>query len=148
MLDLRKFLATREFYHVSPETPVLETARYMSERNVGAVCVLDGTKLVGIISERDMMTRIVAGGRDPAGTTVREVMTRRPVVVQACEECRDCLKVMKKAGVRHLPVVEGDKLLGMVSLRDLLQADLDDKEQEIKLMHDYIHYAPSADDQS
>ena len=144
MLDLREFLTTREFYYVSPDTPVREAAEYMSERNIGAVCVLDGTRLIGILSERDMMNRVIAAGLDPEKTTVSEVMTKKPVVVEAKECCHDCLTVMKTAGVRHLPVIDGDKLLGMVSLRDLLQADLTDKEEEIKLMHDYIYYVPPA----
>lgn len=142
MLNLREFLTNREFYYVSPEKTVAETARYMSERNIGAVCVIDGTRLVGILSERDMMTRIVAAGRDPEKTTAAEVMTAKPIIVQAKENCTECCRVMKKAGIRHLPIVDGDKLLGMVSLRDLLQADIDDKEEEIKLMNDYIYYTP------
>ncbi len=142
MLDLREFLTHREFYYVAPDQKVRETARYMAERNIGAVCVLDGTRLVGLFSERDMMNRVVAASLDPDKTAVSEVMTRKPVVVQASDDSHDCLKSMKRAGVRHLPVVDGDKLLGMVSLRDLLQADLDDKEEELKVMHDYIHYSP------
>ncbi len=145
MLNLREFLTSREFYYAGPGQSITEAARYLSERNIGAVGVLEDMRLVGILSERDMMTRVLAAGLDPTKTTVGEVMTRKPVVVQAKKNCSECLRVMKKAGIRHLPVVDGDKLLGMVSLRDLMQADLEDKEDEIKLMHDYIYYAPPYD---
>ena len=145
MQDLREFLTTREFYYVSPATTVRETAQYMKDRNIGAVCVLDDTCLVGILSERDMMNRVVAAGLDPDSTKASAVMTPKPVVVQAKNNCTECMKIMKRSGVRHLPVVDGDKLLGMISLRDLLQADLDDKEEEIRMMHEYIHYVPPAD---
>lgn len=142
MPNLRQMFRERELYFVEPDQPILEAARYMSKRNVGAVCVLDRGRLVGILSERDMMTRVLAPNRDPATTKVAEVMTSKPVVVEADENCTNCLKVMKQAGVRHLPVVEGDKLLGLVSLRDLLQVDLSEKVEELKLMQDYIHYVP------
>lgn len=129
-------------YHVAPQQSVADAARYMSERNVGAVCVLDQSRLVGILSERDMMKRVIAPNRDPTATRVQEVMTSKPVVVEVQESCEKCLQVMKQVGVRHLPVVEGDKLVGLVSLRDLLQVDLDEKLDQLKLMEDYIHYVP------
>ena len=80
MQDLREFLTTREFYYVAPETTVRETAQYMKDRNIGAVCVLDGTRLIGILSERDMMNRVVAAGVDPDSTKASDVMTSKPVV--------------------------------------------------------------------
>ena len=77
-----------------------------------------------------------------SATRVAEVMTSKPVVVDIAESHDKCLKVMKQANVRHLPVVDGDKLVGLVSLRDLLQVDRDEKEEELKYMQDYIHYVP------
>jgi len=140
--NLRDIFRDREFFFVAPAQSVAEAARYMTERNVGAVCVLEEDRLVGVFSERDMMKRVIAPNRDPQATKVGEVMTPNPVVVKAGETFEKCLKVMKQAGVRHLPVVEGDKLLGLLSLRDLLQVDRDEKVEEIKLMQDYIHYVP------
>lgn len=142
MSCLREMLKDRELYFVTPAQSVADAARYMTERNVGAVCVLEAERLRGLLSERDMMKRVIAPNRDPESTRVGEVMTPQPVVVAAEEDCEKCLLVMKQAGVRHLPVVEGDKLLGLLSLRDLLQVDLDEKLEEIKLMQDYIHYVP------
>lgn len=142
MPSLRDFFKGRELYFVTPQLSVSEAARYMSERNVGAVCVLEKDRLVGIVSERDMMKRVIAANRDPGATRVADVMTPKPIMVEVHESYEHCLKVMKQAGVRHLPVVEGDHLLGLLSLRDLLQVDIDEKEEELKLMQDYIHYVP------
>ena len=142
MRNLREMFKDRELYHVSPAHSVADAACYMSERNVGAVCVLDKDRLVGILSERDMMKRVIAANRDPRATLVSEAMTPKPVVIDVTESLERCLKAMTQAGVRHLPVVEGDKLLGLLSLRDVLQVDLDDKVDQLKLMEDYIHYVP------
>jgi len=140
--NLRDLFKDRELYHVTPSLAVADAARYMSERNVGAVCVLEQNRLVGIFSERDLMKRVIAVNRDPGSTRVSEVMTAKPVVVDVHDSLERCLQTMKQAGIRHLPVVEGDKLIGLVSLRDLLQGDLDEKVDELKLMQDYIHYVP------
>jgi CBS domain-containing protein len=121
---------------------VREAARYMTERRVGAVCVLEGSRLVGVLSERDIMGRVVAAGLDLDRTTVGEAMTRDLVVAEASESHEDGLRKMKQAGCRHLPVVEGDKLLGMVAQRDLLQVDLSEKDEEIRWLNAYIHFIP------
>ncbi|HXE75611.1 MAG TPA: CBS domain-containing protein [Candidatus Xenobia bacterium] len=142
MFNLREFCRGRQLYHVSPEITVFEAARYMTERNVGAVCVLDGDRLAGILSERDLMKRVIAAGQDPKVVRVRDAMTAKPVVVDASEDHQSCLKVMKQANIRHLPVIDGDRLIGLISLRDLLQVDLDEKDEELRLMQDYIHYIP------
>jgi len=134
--------AKGELYFVGPGQTVADAARYMTERNVGAVCVLAGDRLVGILSERDMMKRVVAPNRDPATIKVSEVMTPNPVIVEAGESRDKCAQIMKRAGVRHLPVIDGDKLLGLLSLRDILQVNLSEKEEEVRQMQDYIHYVP------
>lgn len=143
MLNLRELFQGRELYFLSPAETVADAARYMSERNVGAVCVLEKDRLVGILSERDLMKRVLAANRDPRSTKVAEVMTSKPVVVDLHDSLEKCLKVMKQAGIRHLPVIEGDRLIGLVSLRDLLQVDLSEKTEELKQMQDYIHYVPT-----
>jgi CBS domain-containing protein len=140
--SLRDIFKERELYYVAPGQTVADAARYMTERNVGAVCVLEGDRLVGILSERDMMKRVIAPNRDPAVIKVSEVMTPNPVIVEASESRDACAQIMKRAGVRHLPVIDGDKLLGLLSLRDILQVHLSEKEEEIRQMHNYIHYVP------
>ncbi len=142
MPKLADLFKDRELYHVAPSLSVADAARYMSERNVGAVCVLEQNRLVGILSERDLMKRVIAVNRDPGSTRVSEVMTAKPIVVEVHDSPERCLQTMKQAGVRHLPVVEGAQLVGLISLRDLLQVDLDEKVDELKHMQDYIHYVP------
>jgi len=132
----------REVYHVRVEHTVREAARYMSDRRVGAVAVLSGDRLAGVLSERDIMSRVVARGLDPDAVKVAEVMTRELVVASAPEANEDGVRKMKQAGCRHLPVIQGDRFLGMVSLRDLLQVDLSEKDEEIRLLNAYIHYVP------
>jgi CBS domain-containing protein len=109
---------------------------------VGAVSVLDGSRLVGILSERDVMSRVVAPQLDPDRTRVGEVMTKDLVVAQSGESHEEGLRKMKQAGCRHLPVVDGDRLVGMVSQRDLLQIDLSEKDEEIRWLNAYIHFIP------
>jgi CBS domain-containing protein len=132
----------REIYVLRDEQSVREAARYMTERRVGAVAVLSGTRLVGILSERDIMGRVVAPGRDPDGTKVADVMTRDLVVGQAGDSHEDGLRRMKQAGCRHLPVVQADRLVGMVAQRDLMQIDLSEKDEEIRWLNAYIHLGP------
>lgn len=132
----------REVYHVRAQQTVREVARYMTERRVGAVAVLEGDRLAGILSERDIMVRVVSGGLDPDTVKAAEVMTRDLVVGAAGDSHEEGLRKMKLAGCRHLPVVDGDRLVGMVSQRDLLQIDLTEKDEEIRWLNAYIHYIP------
>jgi CBS domain-containing protein len=133
-----------DLYHIGAEQSVREAARYMTERRVGAVSVLEGTRLVGVISERDIMGRVVAAGLDLDKTFVRDVMTTDIVVGQADDSHEDGLRKMKQAGCRHLPVIQGERLMGMVSQRDLLQVDLTEKDEEIRWLNAYIHFIPPA----
>lgn len=119
-----------------------EAARYMAERNVGAVAVLEGDRLSGIFSERDLLNRVVARGLDPAALRVSEVMTPNPVVVEVSESIEKCLRIMKQTNCRHLPVVEEGRLAGMLSMRDVLQMDIAEKADEIQMMRAYIHFVP------
>ena len=142
MKTIGSVVAGREVYHVRAEQNVREVARYMSERRVGAVAVLDGSRLIGIVSERDIMSRVVAPGLDPDTTLVGDVMTRELAVARVADSHDDGVRKMKQVGCRHLPVVEGDRLVGMVSLRDLLQVDLSEKDDEIRWLNAYIHLVP------
>ena len=143
MKTIGALLAGRtEVYHLRAEQTVREAARYMTQRRVGAVSVLDDSRLIGILSERDIMARAVAPGLDLDRVKVMDVMSRDLVVVQASESHEDGLRKMKQAGCRHLPVVDGDNLVGMVSQRDLLQIDLTEKDEEIRWLNAYIHLMP------
>ncbi len=142
MRTVGALVAEREVFHVSVEDSVREVARYMTERRVGAVSVLEGTRLAGILSERDITSRVVARGLDPLRTPARDVMTREIVVARVDELHEDAVRKMKQVGCRHLPVVDGDRLVGMISLRDLLQIDLSAKDDEIRWLNAYIHLIP------
>lgn len=107
----------------NPEMTVLEAARMMTERNIGALPVLREGRLVGIFSERDVMTRVVAAGRSPGSTKLSEVMTSYPRTVSPEETVDNCLFMMKEFGFRHLPICAGDDFVGLVSVRDLMLYD-------------------------
>ena len=120
MTTLRELVKDRRVYSVDANRTVLEAARYMMEQGVGAVPVLRDGNLAGILSERDIMNRVVAVGRTPGTTTVSEVMTANPRAVAADESIEECLFIMREFGFRHLPIVDGKELKGLVSLRDVL----------------------------
>jgi len=121
---------------------VYEIACMMVERNIGAVPVLRDGQLAGIFSERDLMKRVVAEGRDAKTTRVEDVMTTDPLTVRPEESPESCMVLMRNHGFRHLPICEGRKLKGLVSLRDLLLRDLSEKDDEVRMMRAYIHAVP------
>lgn len=132
----------RQVYFVQKEQTVMEAAQLMAQKRIGAVPVLEGDRLVGIFTERDLMMRVVAAGKSPDDLTVSEVMTTGLCVGTADESYEDALSKMQRSGFRHLLVVSGEQLVGIVSLRDLLMLDRDAKEEEIQLLDAYIRYIP------
>lgn len=134
----------QETYQADLGHTVLETVRAMVERNIGAVPVIHAGKLVGIFSERDLMRRVVAEGRDPRATCMAEVMTDDPLAVGTGEDLETCMTLMRRHGFRHLPVCHEGQLVGMVSLRDILLHDLNEKDDEVRMMRAYIHSMPDA----
>jgi len=134
----------QDTYHALLGQTVLETVRAMVERNIGAVPVIHAGSLVGIFSERDLMRRVVAEGRDPRATCLAEVMTEDPLVVEIGEDLETCTTLMRRHGFRHLPVCHEGHLIGMVSLRDILLHDLNEKDDEVRMMRAYIYSTPDA----
>jgi len=134
----------QDTYQAELGQSVLETVRAMVERNIGAVPVIHSGKLVGIFSERDLMRRVVAEGRDPSATCMAEVMTDDPLTISTNEELENCLTLMRRHGFRHLPVCHEGQLVGIVSLRDILLHDLNEKDDEMRMMRAYIHSTPDA----
>lgn len=120
MSTLRDIVKDRKVYSVDASRTVLEAARFMMEHNIGALPVVRNGELAGIISERDIMNRVVAVGRTPGTTIVSEVMTANPRAVAVDETVEECLFIMREFGFRHLPIVDGKELKGLVSLRDIL----------------------------
>ena len=123
---------------------VLEVASIMVEHNIGAVPVLEEGRLTGIFSERDLMSRVVVEGKDPACTLVSQVMTEDPLTVAPNDPLETCMTLMKRHGFRHLPVCAGRELKGVVSLRDILLHDLDEKDDDVRMMRAYLHSMPDA----
>src|SRR5438270_920419 len=128
--------------HAARSENVRNVAQKMSEKNVGAVAVLDSGKLVGVFSERDLMTRVVARGLNPDNTTVEDVMTRSIVVADPVEDIDAALDKMNQIGCRHLPVVDRGKLVGMISLRDLLIEDDETQRKRAKFLNELVTYSP------
>jgi len=117
---------------------VFEAANYMVDCNVGAVPVLEDTKLVGIFSERDIMKRVVTEGRNPVTTRISDVMSTDVTTVAPNASSEEAMCLMQTHKVRHLPVCEGRTLVGFLSLRDLLNCHLDEKSGEAEAMRAYI----------
>ena len=130
MPQIRDLVKDRRVYSVDVGSTVLEAARFMMEHNIGALPVLRDGELVGIFSERDIMNRVVAIGRMPGTTKVSEVMTANPKSVGVEETVDNCLFLMREFGFRHLPILEGTQVKGLVSLRDILLRYVAQKESE------------------
>lgn len=122
--SLRSIVAGQTPVTALKTTTVVDAARLMMRHNVGALLVVDGTRLIGIFTERDALFRLVAEGRNPALTRVADVMTAQPQTVHPDEPFGKALRMMYEGKFRHLPVVEFDRPLGMVSVRDALDEDL------------------------
>ncbi len=123
MAGIYDLVKDRKVYSVDVDKTVVEAARFMMEHNIGALPVLRNGELVGMFSERDIMNRVVAVGRMPGQTRVGEVMTANPRSVSVDESVDNCLFLMREFGFRHLPIVEGKQLKGLVSVRDVLMRD-------------------------
>ena len=145
MRTLGDLVQTQEMRYVNKGPSVLEAVNYMSEHRIGAVPVLDGDRLIGIFSERDLMVKCVAGRLDNGKTKIEEVMTQKVIIMEAGDTYEECLRIMKQESIRHIPVCDGDKLVGVVSMRDIMKADVEDKEQKIDILHSYIHYNPKGE---
>jgi len=143
-MQICDLIKNQETYQAEMGQTVLETVRAMVERNIGAVPVVHNGRLVGIFSERDLMKRVVAEGCDPRSTCLAEVMTEDPFSVTMNEESDGCMALMRQHGFRHLPVCHQGSLVGIVSLRDILLQDLDEKNDEVRMMRAYIHSVPDA----
>lgn len=143
MNRLHSIIGERHVFAIDHNWTVLEAARYMADKRVGAAAVLDGGRVVGVFSERDLMTRVVVAGRSPTNTMVSEVMTRDIVVGYPNDTEEEAMRKMQQAKCRHLPVIQEGLLLGFISMRDLLQVEIEERDQEIKMMNEYLHSTPA-----
>ncbi len=142
MHRLRSVLLRQHLVHAAPGASVYEAAHTMVESRVGAIAILDDEHLVGIFSERDLMTRVLVPRRDADRTPVSEVMTREIVTADVGDHIDDCLEKMRAAGCRHLPVLVDGRVIAMVSMRDLLRDEIEEQGQEIRHLRAYLHQTP------
>lgn len=125
---ISQVVGERPLYAITPHVTVTEAARYMVEKNIGALPVIEENRLVGIFTERDALARVIAKGLNPGTTKISSVMTKEVVVAKANEDVESCLKKMKESHCRHLPILSGEQLIGMVSIRDLVSTVGEEKE--------------------
>ena len=136
---IRDVIRDREPYSLRASASVLDAARFMAERRIGAVCVLDeGGKLTGVFSERDLLNRVVVPRSDPAVLQLGEVASPVRAVIHCDETPHQAIQRMEEIGSRHLPVMDGEKWVGMLSIRDLLRVQINEQGDELRLLHDYI----------
>ncbi|SEJ06542.1 CBS domain-containing protein [Frateuria terrea] len=125
-------------YAIAPEAPVLEAIRQMAERRVGALVVMRGEALAGIVSERDYARKVILQGRSSAQTAVADIMSGDPLTISPETDVFDCMRLCTERRVRHLPVVDGARVVGVISIGDLVKAVIDAQAQEIDQLQRYI----------
>jgi CBS domain-containing protein len=125
-------------WSVPPTATVLDALRVMAEHDVGAVPVLDGDRLVGILSERDYARKVVLAGRSSKDSQVKDIMTAHVVCVAPNRSIDDCMALMTEKRLRHLPVIENKRVVGIVSIGDLVKATIDEQQLTIVQLQSYI----------
>ena len=128
----------REVISIDQEASVYDAIKLMAERGVGSLLVMDGNELRGIVTERDYARKVIIKGRSSESTTVGEIMSTDLVTTNGAQTVNDCMTLMSERGVRHLPVMSGDDVVGMISIRDLVHAIIADQQQEIEQLESYI----------
>jgi CBS domain-containing protein len=140
MLTARHLLERKgsEVHSVGPEDAVLDAIKLMAERHVGALLVMRGAELVGIVSERDYARKVILLGRSSGDTRVRQIMSSPVTTVTPGHTVSECMKIVTEQRVRHLPVVEQGRVVGVVSIGDLVKAVIEDQQQQIEQLERYI----------
>ncbi len=123
---------------IPPDAAVFEALKLMAEKNVGALLVLEAGKLIGILSERDYARKVILKGKSSLNTPVRDIMTERVMFVHPEQTVEECMALMTEKHVRHLPVLVGQQVVGVVSIGDLVKASIDEKDFVIKQLENYI----------
>lgn len=129
----------RALFSIEPEDPVLEAIRMMADRHVGALLVMRGTELAGIVSERDYARKVVLLGRSSAETPVWQIMTSPVITVLLDDSVQDCMRIVTERRIRHLPVMDGMRVVGMISIGDLVKTVIEEQQQTIEQLESYIH---------
>ncbi|MGN2251204.1 CBS domain-containing protein [Frateuria sp. GZRe14] len=140
MRQVRHLLQSKgsDVYAIAPEAPVLDAIRQMAERRVGALVVMKGEALSGIVSERDYARKVILQGRSSAQTAVADIMSGEPLTISPETDVFDCMRLCTERRVRHLPVVEGGRVVGVISIGDLVKAVIDAQAEQIEQLQRYI----------
>ncbi len=125
-------------FAIGPQAPVLDAIRLMAEKRIGALLVMDAGKLAGIVSERDYARKVVLQGRSSKDTPVRDIMTSEVISVGINDSADRCMQIVTDSRIRHLPVVDGDVVLGVISIGDLVKAVIEDQQLELEQLQRYI----------
>lgn len=140
-MKLIKHLLDRKGRHIisiKPEDSVLDAIRLMAEKGIGSLVVMEDQELLGIMSERDYARKVIIKGRSSESTAVSEIMTANVFTTSSSETVNDCMSVMTEKKIRHLPVVEDNAVIGMISIGDLVEAIISDQQEEIEQLEHYI----------
>jgi len=128
----------RDVWSISPDASVYDALKLMAEKEVGALLVLEAGRIVGVISERDYARKVILKERSSLNTPVRDIMTRDVVWVRPDTSVEECMALMTTRHIRHLPVLDGDRLVGLTSIGDLVKACIDEKDFTIRQLEAYI----------
>jgi len=126
------------FVSISPDATAYDALELMADKNIGALMVMEHGRLVGVFSERDYARKVILKGRSSKTTTVRELMSSKPIFVAPDKSLRDCMVLMTQNHIRHLPVMDNDVLLGVVSNRDVVDTIISDQAEAIETLENYI----------
>ncbi|MDO8477564.1 MAG: CBS domain-containing protein [Candidatus Rokubacteria bacterium] len=143
MKTLRDLMRSGFLFTVQKKAMVSEAVRLMADHNVGIVIVLDGTRLAGVFSERDVVRRVLYQGLDPVRTPLGEVMTGCVITADAEMDYESAMRAMDEAGIRHLLVTSGSGMLSMISVRDLMRATIHDRDEEVQHLREYLYQVPA-----
>ena len=127
-----------DVWSLGPEDSVYDAIELMADKEVGALVVMEGDSLVGVLSERDYARKVVLQGRSSRDTKIKEIMTSRVAYARPGQTVEECMALMTDKRIRHLPVLEGDELLGVISIGDLVKAIIEEQQHVIEQLEQYI----------
>ena len=140
MASMKQLLEAKghDVWSISPDATVYEAIKMMADKEIGALVVLEGESLVGVLSERDYARKVVLQGRSSMDTKIREIMTSRVAYAKPEQSVEECMAMMTDKRVRHLPVMDGERLLGLISIGDLVKAIIEEQQHTIRQLEQYI----------
>ena len=138
VIELLKSKSDRTVHTIAPDAPVLDAIKLMAEKRIGALLAMEGDRVAGIVTERDYARKVVLKGRSSADTPVRDIMTADVMYVRPDQSSEDCMALMTDKRLRHLPVMDGDRLIGLISIGDLVKEVISEQKFIIEQLQHYI----------